>query len=112
MSRINYLGAKPTQIRPTLAEYLSPTERSETLTGGKVFKTNWTRKMLERLLRLSRLGLQDPTILEMMKEEFGAPETVREIMQERAFMGMGKFARNNHTCLGWAVTDFLSLVAV
>ncbi|KAI4172290.1 MAG: hypothetical protein LQ348_006801 [Seirophora lacunosa] len=86
MSRISYFGGKPTQIRPTLTEYLSPSERSYTLTEGTAFDTKWTRRMLQRLQSLSRYSLEDTTILATLKEEFGAPETVEEIVQERAFL--------------------------
>lgn len=89
MSRISYFGGKPTQIRPTLTEYLSPSERSYTLTEGTAFDTKWTRRMLQRLQSLSRYSLEDTTILATLKEEFGAPETVEEIVQERAFLATG-----------------------
>lgn len=45
--------------------------------------------MLQRLQSLSRYSLEDTTILATPKEEFGAPETVEEIVQERAFLATG-----------------------
>ncbi|KAL9014740.1 MAG: hypothetical protein Q9173_000619 [Seirophora scorigena] len=89
MSRVSYFGGKPTQIRPTVAEYLSPSERSYTLTDGTAFDTKWTRRMLQRLQSLSRSSLEDTTILAALKEEFDAPKTVEEIIQERAFLATG-----------------------
>ncbi|KAI4151565.1 MAG: hypothetical protein L6R39_001993 [Caloplaca ligustica] len=88
MLGVGYFGTKPTQIRLTAAEYLSPIQRNELTIRGSAFGTNWTRDMLLRLQQLSQSGLEDATILTMLKEEFNGPETVAEITQERVFMAM------------------------
>ncbi len=91
MSGTGYLRLKPTEIRPTTAEYLSRTDLNQALKGWKAYKTNWTRAMLERLQTLSRSHLKDDDILELLREDFvGAPETAAEVRQELAFMGLGK----------------------
>ncbi|KAL8926222.1 MAG: hypothetical protein Q9208_003125 [Pyrenodesmia sp. 3 TL-2023] len=90
MSGTGYLRFRPTEIRPTAAEYLSRADLNQALTGWKIYKTNWTRAMLERLQAFSRSHLKDDEILELLREDFaGAPETAAEIRQELAFMGMG-----------------------
>lgn len=91
MSGTGYLRAKPTEIRPTAAEYLSRTELNRALKGWKVYKTNWSSAMLERLQAFSRSHLKDDEILELLREDFvGAPETAAEVRQELAFMSLGK----------------------
>ncbi|KAI4170545.1 MAG: hypothetical protein LQ343_004922 [Gyalolechia ehrenbergii] len=95
MPQTNYFGNKPTQIRPTASDYLPPSDRSEIMTAGYIYKTHWTRKMLERLQQLNKSDLDDTTILRRLQEEFGAPGALAEMWQERAFLAMG--SRNDAT---------------
>lgn len=99
MLGVGYFGTKPTQIRLTAAEYLSPIQRNELTIRGSAFGTNWTRDMLLRLQQLSQSGLEDATILTMLKEEFNGPETVAEITQERVFMAMSMFVETASLCI-------------
>ncbi|KAI4219978.1 MAG: hypothetical protein LQ349_008206 [Xanthoria aureola] len=83
------LRPRPTQIRPSINDYLSPGRRREIFTTGYAFKTHWTRAMLLRLRKLDDTGLSDQDILATLKEEYGGPDTVNEIWQERALLAMG-----------------------
>ncbi|KAL8790090.1 MAG: hypothetical protein Q9213_000792 [Squamulea squamosa] len=83
------LRGRPTQIRPTIQEYLSPGRRREIFTTGYAYKTHWTRSMLLRLKELDRTGISDNDILAMLQIEFGGPEAVEEIWQERALLVTG-----------------------
>ncbi|CAL8577249.1 hypothetical protein XPA_003087 [Xanthoria parietina] len=89
------LRPRPTQIRPSIHEYLSPGRRREMVTTGYAFKTHWTRAMLLRLRKLDDTGLSDEDILATLKEEYGGPDAVNEIWQERSLLAMGP--RNDGT---------------
>ncbi|KAI4282075.1 MAG: hypothetical protein L6R38_003224 [Xanthoria sp. 2 TBL-2021] len=67
------LRPRPTQIRPTINDYLSPGRRREIFTTGKLDDT----------------GLSDEDILATLQKEFGGPDTVEEIWQERALLVTG-----------------------
>lgn len=90
------LRPRPTQIRPSINDYLSPGRRREIFTTGYAFKTHWTRAMLLRLRKLDDTGLSDQDILATLKEEYGGPDTVNEIWQERALLAMGKSHQSTH----------------
>ena len=85
------LRPRPTQIRPTIDEYLSPGRRREIFTTGYAFKTQWTRSMLLRLRKLDNTGVSDEDILATLQKEFKGPDRVEEIWQERALLATGKF---------------------
>lgn len=90
------LRPRPTQIRPSIKEYLSPGRRREIFTTGYTYKTHWTRSMLLRLRKLDDTGLSDQDILATLKEEYGGPDDVNEIWQERALLAMGKSHQSTH----------------
>ncbi|KAL8765748.1 MAG: hypothetical protein Q9209_007255 [Squamulea sp. 1 TL-2023] len=83
------LRARPTQIRPTIQDYLSPGRRREIFTTGYAYKTHWTRSMLLRLKELNHTGISDNDILAVLQREFGGPEAVEELWQERALLMTG-----------------------
>ncbi|KAL8852701.1 MAG: hypothetical protein Q9221_002461 [Calogaya cf. arnoldii] len=83
------LRPRPTQIRPTIDEYLSPGRRREIFTTGYAFKTQWTRSMLLRLRKFDNTGLSDEDILATLQKEFKGPDRVEEIWQERALLATG-----------------------
>ncbi|KAL8671643.1 MAG: hypothetical protein Q9168_003870 [Polycauliona sp. 1 TL-2023] len=83
------LRHRPTEIRPSIKEYLSPGRRREIFTTGYAYPTNWTKSMLRRLKTLDNSGLTDNDILATLKKEYGGPDVVEEIWQERAFLATG-----------------------
>ncbi|KAL8687883.1 MAG: hypothetical protein Q9224_005025 [Gallowayella concinna] len=83
------LRARPTQIRLTIHEYLSPSRRREIFTTGYAYDTHWTREMLIRLKELDNTGISEKEILATLQKEFGKPNAMEEIWQERAFLAMG-----------------------
>ncbi|KAL8890423.1 MAG: hypothetical protein Q9192_005873 [Flavoplaca navasiana] len=83
------LRPRPTAIRPTIGEYLSPGRRREIFTTGYAYKTHWTRLMLLRLKSLDNTGLSDEDILATLNMEFKQPDAVEEIWQERALLATG-----------------------
>ena len=93
------LRPRPTAIRPTIGEYLSPGRRREIFTTGYAYKTHWTRLMLLRLKSLDNTGLSDEDILATLKMEFKQPDAVEEIWQERALLATGKLINLLLTCL-------------
>ena len=93
------LRPRPTVIRPTIGEYLSPSRRREIFTTGYAYKTHWTRLMLLRLKSLDNTGLSDEDILATLKMEFKQPDAVEEIWQERALLATGKLINPLLTCL-------------
>ena len=84
------LRPRPTQIRLTINEYLTRDQRREIFTTGYAYRTHWTRLMLLRLKELDHTGLCDNDILTTLQEEFGGPDAVEEIRQERALLSTGK----------------------
>ncbi|KAI4235718.1 MAG: hypothetical protein L6R40_006407 [Gallowayella cf. fulva] len=84
------LRHKPTQIRPTIHEYLSPSRRREVFTSGYAYETHWTRDMLLRLKELGHTGLSDKDVLAALQKEFGKPHAVEEIWQERVLLVIGE----------------------
>ncbi|KAL8728163.1 MAG: hypothetical protein Q9181_005437 [Wetmoreana brouardii] len=86
---LKLFGGKPTQIRPSADEYLSPSQRSKIMSNWIVYKTHWTQSMLLRLQELDHSGVTDMEILMDLRECFNAPAAVKEIWQERAFLKMG-----------------------
>ncbi len=84
------LRPQPTQIRLTINEYLTRGQRREIFTTGNAYRTHWTRLMLLRLKELDHTGLRDNDILTTLQEEFGGPDAVEEIRQERALLSTGK----------------------
>ncbi len=99
------LRPRPTQIRPSIHEYLSPGRRREMVTTGYAFKTHWTRAMLLRLRKLDDTGLSDEDILATLKEEYGGPDAVNEIWQERSLLAMGKSHQATHDKLEPVLTE-------
>ncbi|KAL8838204.1 MAG: hypothetical protein Q9170_002247 [Blastenia crenularia] len=91
MSRTNYFCAKPTQIRFAIGEHVPRNPSTENMTGAHIYGTQWTKPMLERLQQLNNSGLDDVSILRRLKEQFGLPEMIEEIWQERSFLVMGKY---------------------
>ncbi|KAL8704109.1 MAG: hypothetical protein Q9201_002723 [Fulgogasparrea decipioides] len=89
MTSLKLFGGKPTHIRPSAEEYLSPSQRSKIVSNWIVYKTHWTQSMLLRLQELDHSGLTDMEILIALRECFDAPATVKEIWQERAFLKTG-----------------------
>ncbi|KAL8834298.1 MAG: hypothetical protein Q9176_007576 [Flavoplaca citrina] len=91
------LRPRPTAIRPTIGEYLSPSQHRKIFTTRYAYKTHWTRLMLLRLKSLDNTGLSDEDILATLQMEFKQPDAVEEIWQERALLATGPRADSTWT---------------
>ncbi|KAL8694133.1 MAG: hypothetical protein Q9218_001186 [Villophora microphyllina] len=80
---------RPTVIRLTANECLSPSQRGDAINNGFICETYWTKLMLLRLQQLDHSGLAETDIFIRLREEFNAPAAIEELRQERAFLKIG-----------------------